>query len=167
MEYQEAKDKFISAWGSLGSSWGINRTMAQIHALLLVAVEPMSADEIMEELKISRGNANMNIRSLVDWGLVEKEYKPGERREFFVAGKDIWEVAKQIAKERKKRELEPVQKVLLQVKNVDSTDKKSEEFKRMTSELSEFANQAEAMMDLFVNSKKNWIYKVIGLFTKS
>ena len=166
MEYQEAKDKFISAWGSLGSSWGINRTMAQIHALLLVAIEPMSADEIMEELKISRGNANMNIRSLVDWGLVEKEFKPGERREYFAADKDIWEVAKQIAKERKRRELEPVQKVLQQVKNVKSSDKKSQEFKRMTSELSDFANQAETMMELFVSSKKNWIYKVIGMFKK-
>ncbi len=166
MEYQEAKDKFISAWGSLGSSWGINRTMAQIHALLLVAIEPMSADEIMEELKISRGNANMNIRSLVDWGLVEKEFKPGERREYFAADKDIWEVAKQIAKERKRRELEPVQKVLQQVKNVKSGDKKSQEFKRMTSELSDFADQAETMMELFVSSKKNWIYKVIGMFKK-
>src|SRR5438046_438408 len=111
MKYNEAKDKFIQVWGKLGSSWGINRTMAQVHALLLISPEPLSDEDIMEELKISRGNANMNLRELINWGLVEKEHVKGERREFFSAEKDIWKVAMQIAKERKKRELEPVQKL--------------------------------------------------------
>ena len=66
MDLQEGKEKFIQSWGALGSSWGVNRTMAQIHALLLISPEPMSAEEIMEELKISRGNANMNIRALIE-----------------------------------------------------------------------------------------------------
>ena len=85
MELNEAKDKFIQSWGSLGSQWGINRTMAQIHALLLIAPEPMSTDEVMEQLKISRGNANINLRELMNWQLVRKEVKTGERMEFFVA----------------------------------------------------------------------------------
>ena len=68
MEWQEGKDKFLQAWGTLGTSWGINRTMAQIHALMMISPRALSADEVMEELQISRGNANMNIRALMDWG---------------------------------------------------------------------------------------------------
>ena len=70
MTIQEGRDKFIQSWGALGTSWGINRTMAQIHALLLISPEPLCAEEIMEALQISRGNANMNLRALMDWGLV-------------------------------------------------------------------------------------------------
>ena len=96
MDLQEGKEKFIQSWGALGSNWGINRTMAQIHALLLISPEALSADEIMKELQISRGNANMNIRALIDWGLVYKELKTGERKEYFVAEKDIWIVFQNI-----------------------------------------------------------------------
>ena len=70
MTLTEGKDKFIQSWGTLGTNWGINRTMAQIHALLLVSPESLSAEGIMKELQISRGNANMNLRALIDWGLV-------------------------------------------------------------------------------------------------
>lgn len=106
MNLPEGKDKFLQSWGAFGSSWGVNRTMAQIHALLMIAPEALSADDIMEELKISRGNANMNLRALIDWGLVYKELKAGERKEYFVAEKDMWKVVKNIIIQRKKRELE-------------------------------------------------------------
>ncbi|MCB0678111.1 MAG: transcriptional regulator, partial [Saprospiraceae bacterium] len=112
MDLREGKEKFIQSWGALGSSWGVNRTMAQIHALLLISPEALSADEIMEDLMVSRGNANMNLRALIDWGLVYKELKPGERKEFFRAEKDMWEVVKKIITQRKKKELEPMLKVL-------------------------------------------------------
>ena len=90
MKLTESREKFINAWGTLATSWGINRTMAQVHALLLVSPDPLSTEEVMEELKISRGNANMNIRTLIDWGLLFKETKAGERKEFFRAEKDLW-----------------------------------------------------------------------------
>ena len=80
MHYDEAKSKFIQAWGTLGSAWGINKAMGQIHALLLISGEALSTEEIMEALHISRGNANMSIRGLIDWGIVKKEFKPGERK---------------------------------------------------------------------------------------
>src|SRR6188768_1517131 len=105
MELKEAKDKFLNAWGTLGTSWGINRTMAQIHALLLISDSELTTEEIMEDLNISRGNANMNIRALMDWGLVHKKIKQGERKEYFVSEGDIWEIARLIARERRKREL--------------------------------------------------------------
>lgn len=101
MKLPEAKKQFISSWGAFGTHWGINRTMAQIHALLLVSADPITQDEIMAELNISRGNVNMNIRELISWNLVERIIVSGERREFFSAEKDIWKVATQIMKERK------------------------------------------------------------------
>jgi DNA-binding transcriptional regulator GbsR (MarR family) len=130
MNYNEAKDKFIQTWGTLGSSWGISRTMAQVHALLLISPEPLSTEDVMEDLKISRGNANMNLRDLMDWGLVFKELKAGQRRDFFRAEKDIWKVAKQVIKERRKRELEPVLKVLDELKQLkgEKNDKKHKAF---------------------------------------
>lgn len=126
MKYPEAKDKFIQTWGTLGSSWGISRTMAQVHALLLISPDALSTEEVMDDLKISRGNANMTLRELMDWGLVYKELKAGERKEFFRAEKDIWKVAKQIIKERRRREIEPVLSVLEELKNMEGnkTDKK-------------------------------------------
>ena len=104
MKLSEAKQQFISSWGAFGTQWGINRTMAQIHALLLVSINPLTQDDMMEELSISRGNVNMNIRDLIGWGLVDRVIISGERKEYFTAEKDIWKVATQIIKERKKRE---------------------------------------------------------------
>ena len=107
MTITASKIQFIQTWGILSSQWGINRTMAQIHALLLMEKSNLSTDEIMEKLNISRGNANMNICDLMIWGLVQKVHIPGERMEFYKAEKDIHKVAVGIARERKKREFKP------------------------------------------------------------
>jgi DNA-binding transcriptional regulator GbsR (MarR family) len=128
MKLSEAKQQFISSWGAFGTHWGINRTMAQIHALLLVSADPMTQDDIMEELTISRGNTNMNIRELINWGLVERVILSGERKEFFSAEKDIWKVVRQIVKERKKRELDPMLKLLDQLEEVEG-DKRDKNIK--------------------------------------
>jgi DNA-binding transcriptional regulator GbsR (MarR family) len=159
MHIDEAKQKFIQHWGALGSSWGINRTMAQIHALLLISTEPVSMEDIMEHLQASRGNVNMNLRALMDWGIVTKEYKIGERREFFVADKDIWAVARQIARERRKREIEPMLKAFEELKNTTGTDSETKEFKRMISELSDFTSKADSVVEKFIKSDENWFYK--------
>lgn len=162
MEYKEAKHKFIQAWGSLGSSWGINKAMAQIHALLLVATEPLSTEDIMEELKISRGNANMNIRGLIDWGIVHKESVPGERKEYFVAGKDVMELARQVSRERRKREIEPIIKVLEQVQEVSGEDEaRVQEFKAVTKDLKDFSSKVDGLVEKFSKSDQNWFYKML------
>jgi DNA-binding transcriptional regulator GbsR (MarR family) len=156
MKYTEGKEKFIEAWGKLGSSWGINRTMAQIHALLLVAPEPLSTEQIMEELNISRGNANMNTRALMDWGIVHKELKAGDRKEYFYAEKDIWYVATQVAQERKRKELEPVLKVLAQVKEVtDDKTKATTEFRKVTGDLHGFAKNVDGMLSTFIKAEQS------------
>src|SRR5215216_1590631 len=89
MKYLEAKEKFIETWGVLGSQWGVNKTIAQIQALLLISANPLSTDDIMAELTISRGNANMSLRELLDWGIIYKKTIAGDRKEYFVAEKDV------------------------------------------------------------------------------
>ncbi|GJM35241.1 MAG: hypothetical protein DHS20C18_42420 [Saprospiraceae bacterium] len=163
MDLQEGKDKFIQSWGALGSSWGINRTMAQIHALLLISPVALSAEEIMEELKISRGNANMNIRALIDWGLVFKELKPGERKEYFVGEKDMWEVVKNIITQRKKRELEPMLKVLDEISSVEEVDAESKEFVKVIRDIKLFSSKADSTLDSLVKADSNWF---VGTFMK-
>lgn len=158
MKLAEAKNQFISSWGVFATQWGINRTMAQIHALLMVSPDPLSQDDVMEQLSISRGNVNMNIRELIDWGLVERILLPGERREYFSAEKDIWKVAKQVAKERKKRELDPMLKLLGQLEEVegDKKDKNVKQFVDTVSNIRRFGNQADKMLDVMVKADENW-----------
>lgn len=162
MELQEAKRKFISHWGALGSLWGINKAMAQIHALLLISPEPLSMEDIMEQLGISRGNTSMNLRNLIDWGIVTKENMPGERKEFFTSEKDVTELARQIAKERSRREFEPTIKVLKEVSSIeDNGSAQSAEFIKQTKALHELADTANTMLQRMVNQEQNWITKTI------
>jgi DNA-binding transcriptional regulator GbsR (MarR family) len=158
MKLNEAKQQFIHSWGVLGSQWGINRTMAQVHSLLLIASKPLSTDDIMEELSISRGNANMNIRDLMEWGLVDKVIVPGDRKEYFSAEKDIWKVTTRIMYQRKKRELDPMLKVLNQITDIEG-DKRNAEVKAFTEtveNIKRFAGQAEKTLDVMIKAEENW-----------
>jgi len=158
MEFKEAKNKFIQTWGALGSQWGINKTMAQIHALLMVSAEPVSMEDIMESLQISRGNASMNLRALIDWGIVYKEYKSGERREFFTAEKDLDELAVKIARERSKREIKPALKVLKEVSTIEADSSAEEKhFVAQTSRLYDFVLRADNMLDKATEMNDNWL----------
>jgi len=158
MKIAEAKQQFISSWGAFGTQWGINRTMAQIHALLLVSAHPITQDEIMSELSISRGNVNMNIRELVGWGLVDRVIISGERKEFFTAEKDIWKVATKIIKERKKRELDPMIKLLSQLEHIegDKKDKEVQQFTEVVGNIKKLGLQADKTLDVMIKAEENW-----------
>jgi DNA-binding transcriptional regulator GbsR (MarR family) len=160
MKYEDARNQFLQTWGKLGTEWGINRTMAQVHALLLISPKALSAEEIMSELSISRGNANMNLRDLMNWTLVHKELVPGDRKEYFSAEKDLWEVARRIAKERKRREIEPVLKVLSQLKSVEEGDKKAEvqEFTKVVTQLEGLVGKFDSTVDLLIKAEENWLF---------
>lgn len=160
MKLVEAKSQFIQAWGTLGSKWGINRTMAQLHALLMISPDPLSTEQMMDELDISRGNVNMNVRELMGWGLVEKIYKPGERKEYFRAEKDVWKITRQVARERKKRELEPVLKVLEAVSHVegDKKDKHVKAFVESVSGIKRIAMHADKTIDTMIKADENWFF---------
>ena len=158
MKLAEAKLQFIASWGAFGTHWGINRTMAQIHALLLVSPDPLNADEVMEQLNISRGNANMNVRELIDWGLVQKVIISGERKEFFSAEKDIWKVARQIVRERKKRELDLMIPVLIELSDVegDKRDRAVKTFTDTIRNIRKFSEQADKTLDTMIRADEHW-----------
>lgn len=167
MEIQEAKDKFISTWGNLGSLWGINKAMAQIHALLFVSPGPLSMEDVMEELNISRGNASMNLRGLMDWGIVRKVNVSGERKEYFTSEKDVTELSRQIAKERSRREIQPTIRILKEVSSVnDDGSKETQEFIKQTKALYDLADTADTMLNKLVNQEQNWITKTLVKFLK-
>lgn len=168
MKLTEAKKQFISSWGAFGTHWGINKTMAQIHALLMISPDPLTQDDMMEQLSISRGNVNMNIRDLINWGLVERVIIPGERKEFFSAEKDIWKVATQIIKERKKRELEPMLKLLDNLEEVegDKKDKHVKQFVETVSGIKKFGQQADKMLQVMVKADENWFISSLMKFFK-
>ena len=165
MTQQEKKEEFIQSWGALGSNWGINRTMAQIHALLLISAKPLSAQAIKDELKISVGNANMNIRALIDWGLVHKKLISGERKEFFIAEKDMWEVVKKIIIQRKKKELEPILKMLgdINIAEMEPKNLEEEEFVKVIKDLELYSNKIDNTFDTLINADSNWF---VGTFMR-
>jgi DNA-binding transcriptional regulator GbsR (MarR family) len=160
MDLAEGKLKFIEAWGKLGSEWGINRTMAQVHALLMISPEALTTEEVMAELSISRGNANMTLRDLIDWGLVEKQHKTGERKEYFFAEKDTWVIARKVAEERKKRELDPVLKILSQLSEVegDEKDPAYKVFKTSVADINKLAKNVNTTLDTMLKAEENWFF---------
>lgn len=103
-----ARNLFIRRWGEMGASWGISRTMAEIHALLYLSSAPLCTDDVMEQLEISRGNASMNLRQLVHWALIERVHQRGDRKEYFQAETDVWQMFQTISRERRRREVEPI-----------------------------------------------------------
>ncbi len=162
MDYQKAKEKFIGTWGSLGTLWGINKAMAQIQALLFISTKALSMEDIMEELKISRGNTSMNLRQLMDWGIVTKELIPGERKEFFTTEKDVQELARIVAKERSRREIKPVIKVLEDVSSIkDDGTEKTKELIKQTKALKNLTDDLDTLMNKLVDQKQNWLTKSV------
>ncbi|HVS93155.1 MAG TPA: MarR family transcriptional regulator [Mucilaginibacter sp.] len=160
MELAEGKQKFIEAWGRLGSEWGINRTMAQVHALLLISPEALTTEDIMDQLSISRGNANMTLRDLIGWGLIEKQHRPGERKEYFYAEKDVWTIARQVAQERKKRELDPVLKVLNELSAIKGDEKNPEykTFKKSVGDINKLAKNVDKTLTTMMKAEESWFW---------
>lgn len=161
MEYSEGKQKFIQTWGTLGSYWGINRTMAQIHALLLLSCHPLCSEQIKNELKISTGNANMNIRSLLDWGLLHKELVQGERKEYFRAEKDMGKILSAIIAQRKKRELEPLLDALNDLKTIEPKCECSKELSSRVNEMLFFAQKANTTLDMISKADQSWLLQTL------
>jgi hypothetical protein len=137
-----AEDQFILEWGRMSSSWGINRTMAQIHALLFVSARPLEVNEIMERLQISRGNASMNLRELMDWGVVRRFRQPGDRKDTYVSEADPFQMFVRIVKERKRREVDPTHDAIREVLTKLPEDYPNDEVQRLRRRLT-------GLMELF------------------
>ena len=167
MRLEEAKRRFVQIWGTVGVEWGINRTMAQIHALLLASPIALTAEQVMEALNVSRGNANMNLRELINWGLVFRENRAGERKEYFYAEKDIWEVAQRIAAERRKRELDPMMKMLAQLQRETTAEgKEAQAFKQLLTEITSLGKKSSALLDLVLKLDQSAFFKPLLAFFK-
>ena len=168
MKLKEAQMEFIQTWGAVGSAWGIPRSMAQIHALLLANADGLSTEDVMEEIKLSRGNVNINLRELINWGLISKQNKLGERKEFFKANHHIWAIAKRIIEERKKREFVPIQNLLRELKQTKIEGKKTEvaHFNNLVKELDEFLDQMDQLSELLVKMKDNRFFNQFIKFIK-
>ncbi|MBZ5566039.1 MAG: MarR family transcriptional regulator [Acidobacteriia bacterium] len=112
MRLSPVMTKFILHWGEMGTRWGINRTVAQVHALLYLSPQPLNAEEIAETLAVARSNVSTSLRELLSWGVVKPVHLLGDRREHFEAMKDVWEMARVILDTRKRREIDPTVSVL-------------------------------------------------------
>ncbi len=156
MDLESSKQKFIETWGLLGSEWGINRSVAQVQALLLISTEPISTDDIMAALTISRGNANMSLRQLLDYGIIYKKLVAGDRKEYFVAERDVWKWAVKIAQMRKQREIDPVMKVLgeLKMETKKVTSAEGKEFYKTVNDIEAFTGQLCTLSDKVLNSHR-------------
>jgi DNA-binding transcriptional regulator GbsR (MarR family) len=164
--YQQAIDQFVLLWGEMASAWGINRTMAQIHALLYAESDPLDTDTIMQKLSISRGNANMNLRNLIQWQLIQKVHFKGERKDFYTAEKDVWSIVSILIRERHQREIEPIKQNLiehLRIFEENSTESAKEaEFKERIENFIEFLE----MFDRFTTALLPYINKKNLTFLK-
>ena len=163
----EAKAQFIHTWGVSGASWGVSKTLAQVHALLLVSPAALSTEDIMDQLTISRGNASMTVRELLDWGLIYKELRPGERREYFVAEKDMLQVTRCIIRARKRRELDQMKRSLDQLAALpgDPANADYRTFHTVLTDIQQLATVSDKMLTRLMQAEKSWFWdKFIRLF---
>jgi len=157
--YQQASEQFVLLWGEMASAWGINKTMAQIHALLYAESEPLDTDSIMEQLHISRGNANMNLRNLVQWQLVNKIHFTGKRKDYYTAEKDVWNIVAVLIDERQQREIAPIQQNLVEcVELLNDDDELTEEEAEFKKRIENFIEFLE-MFDRFTKAMLPYINK--------
>jgi len=175
---EQATQLFITQWGEMAGNWGISKTMGQIYALLFSHQKYMDTDEIMQKLDISRGNANMNIRNLLEWGLIKKVNVEGSRKEYFEAERDMFVVSTTIIKQRQVRELEPINKLLqdiLQILRYDAEGNirtltfEEKEYEKKILEIVDFLelfnSVSLAMLPLLSKKKLEMINKIHKLIS--
>src|SRR3954471_3049352 len=170
-----SEDLFIRRWGEMGQAWGINRTMAEIHALLYITGQGLCTDDVMERLNISRGNASMSLRALVDWGIIRRMHRRGERREYFESIGDVWEMFSIIAAERKRREMDPVLETIKQCQRMlDETslgrgarDESIQITRQRLAGMEEFMEVTNKIFQQFVSNAKSGLNKVVRVLLKA
>jgi DNA-binding transcriptional regulator GbsR (MarR family) len=149
-------EEFIRSWGTVATNWGINKTMGQIHALLLVSNEPLCADDVMLRLDISRGNAHLNLQSLLEWELVYKKAGDSDRKDYFVAEKDMWKLFSCVLKQRKQKELKPMLDLIDESRELDQNCEKSKDFVALLNEMSMFSHRVDQMLDTVMKADSIW-----------
>jgi len=175
-QLKTAQDEFIRRWGEMGATWGINRTMAEIHALCYITAQPVCTDDVMDRLNISRGNTSMSLRALCDWGIIRRLHKRGERREYFESLSDVWEIFSIIAAERKRREMDPVLETIKKCQQMldESTLGKAaakqadvELTRQRLASMEEFMSVTNKIFQQFVSNAKTGLNRIVRVLLKA
>ena len=122
------QQKFILHWGEMGTRWGINRTVAQIHALLFLSPKPLNAEQIAATLAVARSNVSTSLKELQGWGIVKMVHVLGDKRDHFESLKDVWEMFRIVLDERKRREIDPTARILWECIEEAEQDKETDEY---------------------------------------
>ena len=149
----EKHSHFIETWGTMGVLWGINRSMARIHAYIILSEEPVDLDTVATELSISRGNASMSLKELRAWGVIQRVHISGERRDYYVAEPDNWNMLFSIVTERKKREFDPALHALRHLLAEGELEESKEVQKRL-GELERVLSKFSGIMEKFLGNEK-------------
>lgn len=157
---RESQGQFVDAWGAMGALWGINRSVARVHALLMASEAPISLDEIAERLQISKGNASMSLRDLRTWGVVRAVPVPGDRRDFYVTEPDVWTMFFRIMQERKRREFDPA---LQAVRSLVVETGASGEVRERLQQMADLLGTMESVMARFLTDPAS-SRAALGLF---
>lgn len=144
---REAQDRFVAAWGQMGSAWGISRTMAEVHALLYITGKPLCTDDVMQRLEISRGNASMSLRALLDWSIVTRTHKRGDRKEYYLAEQDVWAMFRAIVRERMKREVDPLRVSLHEIRDLTPETKLPSKPEQTAEAMREHNQRLDSMLE--------------------
>lgn len=167
MNLSPTTQKFILHWGEMGSRWGVNRTVAQIHALLYLSNEPMTAEEICDTLGVARSNVSTSLKELQAWGLVRVSHVLGDRRDHFDSHKDVWDIFFIIMEERKKRELDPTLTTLREcVLDSENDNQTAPETKQRIQDTLDFLEQSSSWFDQVKRMERSSIIRAMKLGNK-
>lgn len=163
MKLNPVTEKFILHWGEMGSQWGVNRTMSQIHALLYIIGKPLNAEEITDTLGVARSNVSNSIKELQHWGLVQKVSILGDRRDHFSTNTDVWELARIIVIERQKRELEPTVQFLQELMDSPEFEHENNEVKTRIRETQQFVKTVSTWSSEMLKLPTSVLKKILKL----
>lgn len=167
MQLTSVMEKFVVHWGEMGTRWGVNRTVAQIHALLYLSSNPLNAEEISETLGVARSNVSTSLKELMSWGLVKVIHVLGDRRDHFESMKDMWEIFNCVVEQRKKRELDPTLVLLRQCElEADKDTKTPDEIKHRIREMTKFLETVTGWYEQMSRVPKSTLMKLMKLGAK-
>ena len=158
--------RFVLHWGEMGSKWGVNRTVAQIHALLYFAGKPMPADEITETLGVARSNVSNSLKELQNWNLIQVVHLMGDRRDHFTTSNDVWVLFKTVVQERKEREFDPTITVLRECLDSPDIDKEDAEARKRIEQALEFMESLSNWGEQMLKLEPSCLMKIMKLGSK-
>lgn len=163
-QLSSVQQKFVLHWGEMGTRWGINRTVAQIHALLFLSPKPLHAEEIAETLAVARSNVSTSLKELQGWGIVKMVHVMGDKRDHFESMKDVWEMFRMVLDERKRREIDPTLAMLREC--IADADKSKDTDKHTSERLRELATFFETTTGWY-EQVRSWPANTLARFAKA